>query len=132
MQAFLTGQELPVLSVAFRLAPDGLVEHEKVHATALEADMQRIVADPSLAHPRRQGGVLLPPGLLLGPPAGKAAPLHAEVEQWISGGALQRLHAQKHKVQKWSAILLLTVRMTHPVNKHHVKTHASPRIFLLC
>ena len=99
MQAFLSGEDLPTLSVIFRSA-NGLAFYETVKAAALEQDMQDISSNPSLAKPTDPKGTWGSVPLILPttPPTGKAVPLQAEVEQWMCDGSLDKLHAACHKV----------------------------------
>lgn len=71
---------------------------ETIQAADLEQELQDISSNPHLAKPTGNRGQSLPVVLPSNPPAGKAAPLQAELQQWMSNGSLDQLHAACHKV----------------------------------
>ena len=100
LQAYLTGRQLPSLYVTYYWEGNPTLQHVSVLAAPLEAAVQQVVANPTLARPRVSSGDTPSISKLhLAPPVGQVQFVEPEVEQWIEAGGIERLHAAYHKVR---------------------------------
>ena len=104
---------MPSLYVTYYWDGNPTQQHVSILSAPLEAALQQLVAQPSLAKPKESVEVPSISRLHLAAPGGQVNFVDAEVEEWIEAGGIERLHAAYHKVCILESADTLTLSQTY-------------------